>query len=623
MSGPTNIPFFARVRVQLSILLLLIFIPALLLTIRASLNQQRVEKDKVREATVALAKLCVAKHQTFVEKAKQLLITVSPIPFLTLSSDPVGAGVHFGNLCKLMPEYCDFGLLQTNGVLFAASSAGNTRSHLTNWSCYERAFFTKQFSIGSVETNGPFGTASLDLGYPILDAHGSVTRILYASLKLDELQKVTENIQLPPETTLMLYDRTGVVLARVPREKLIRPDRRDSSFPELMLQRDGVFEKQDADGVRKLFALASLSDASDTALVVSVAVPSQTSFAAADYVLWKNIAALCCVFVVVLVAAYFYSERFLLRPLNALMQSARRLAENQWQPANKALILNNGELGELARTFEQMANTLEERRKEIQSSHEEVRQLNADLEKRVQERTAELAAANRELEKFSYTVSHDLRAPLRAMQSFASILKEDFSSQLSPEGMDFLERIERAALRLDRLTTDILCYSQVSAKQLPLEAVNLNALLADVLCTYPNFAAAELEVGPLLPVMGQKSYLTQCFSNLIANAIKFVAPNRKPHVKIWSENKNGVVRIWIEDNGIGMAADHQTRIFEMFERLDPQQGFEGTGIGLAIVRAAVDRMRGDVGFESEVGKGSRFWIELTSADEKAAKAGLK
>ena len=623
MSGKTHIPFFARVRVQLAILLSLIFIPAMILTIRASLNQQRIEKDRVRQEAVALAKLCVAKYQTFSETARQLLLSVSQARFLVLASDSAVSRIHFANLCKLMPEYIDFGLVEANGTLFASSSNANLHTSLTNWSCYQRVMATKRFSIGDLDTNGPLGGVTFDLGYPIFDDHGELNRILYASLKLEELRKVTGNILLPPETTIRLHDRRGVLLASFPGEKGERTNELDHSFAGLIQQNETVFERRDTDGIDKLFALAFLEDANDTALIVTVSIPTTTSFAAANYVLWKNISFLTVVFLIVLVAAYFYSEHFLLRPLQRLMESARQLGANEVRATNESLIRNAGELGELARTFDQMAKTLEERRKQVQVSHQQVQQLNGELEKRVQERTAELAAANRELERFSYSVSHDLRAPLRAMQSFASILKDDFSSEMSAEAIDFLDRISRAAVRLDCLTTDILAYSRVAALQLPLEPVDLNELVVDLLHTYPNLSGARLDVQRLPLVTGQKSYLTQCFSNLVANAVKFVPSDREPQIKIWSQTTDGVARIWVEDNGIGIAPEHQSRIFEMFERLEPHRGFEGTGIGLAIVRAAVERMSGKVGFESELGKGSRFWVELAVANGEVKKTSLK
>jgi signal transduction histidine kinase len=117
----------------------------------------------------------------------------------------------------------------------------------------------------------------------------------------------------------------------------------------------------------------------------------------------------------------------------------------------------------------------------------------------------------------------------------------------------------------------------------------------------------------LLPVKGHEAFLTQSFSNLMGNAVKFVAPGQTPHVRVCTEKRGGMVRIYVQDDGIGIEPRDLDRIFGIFERSDPEQKYEGTGIGLSIVRKAVERMNGKLGVESEFGKGSRFWIELTGA----------
>jgi signal transduction histidine kinase len=144
--------------------------------------------------------------------------------------------------------------------------------------------------------------------------------------------------------------------------------------------------------------------------------------------------------------------------------------------------------------------------------------------------------------------------------------------------------------------------------------VDLSKLVRGLLDTYPNLhaAAADIQIDGNLPiVLGNESLLTQCFSNLLGNAVKFVAPGARPTVRLWSEIKDGFARIWVEDKGIGIAKHAQPRLFAMFQKLDNQ--YEGTGIGLAIVRKVVERMGGKVGVESETDQGSRFWVELRVA----------
>ena len=246
----------------------------------------------------------------------------------------------------------------------------------------------------------------------------------------------------------------------------------------------------------------------------------------------------------------------------------------------------------------------------------EVADLVQNLEAKVAERTARLQQTVSDLEAFSYSVSHDLRAPLRAMQGYAFILQEDYRASLDESGMDYLQRIVTAANRLDQLVQDLLTYSKTARDQFVFDTVDLQNLVADIVRQYPLFQepAAQVRIsGKLAPVRGHEASLAQCVSNLLANAVKFQKPNSVPCVDIWTENGNGRVKVLFKDNGIGIPPEQQQRIFQIFERGSHQQAYEGTGIGLAIVKKAVERMGGVVGVESEPQVGSTFWFELPAA----------
>lgn len=278
----------------------------------------------------------------------------------------------------------------------------------------------------------------------------------------------------------------------------------------------------------------------------------------------------------------------------------------------------------------------------------------ADLEATVAERTAKLRETVNELQTLSYSMAHDMRAPLRAMGTFAQLLLEESSgSGLSPTAHDYLRRILVAAGRLDRLIHDALNYNKAVLHAAPLAAVDLSRLLQELIDTYPNLhpEMADIRIRGDMPwVLGNESFLTQCFSNLLGNAVKFVPADTRPQVRIWAESRlreagahrpvqanselsedppgdrpalrldpqstgsafsGNMVRIWVQDNGIGIPEQAQGRLFGMFQKLDNK--YEGTGIGLAIVRKVVERMGGSVGVESQPGHGSRFWVDLQRA----------
>lgn len=251
----------------------------------------------------------------------------------------------------------------------------------------------------------------------------------------------------------------------------------------------------------------------------------------------------------------------------------------------------------------------------------EIRQLNMTLEDRVLDRTSQLASSRGEMEAFTYTVAHDLRAPLRAMHGFSQLLLDEYSGKLlDDEGQKTLRRIKDASRRMDGLIQDLLAYSQLAREAVCLESIDLESMLEGVLRDLaPDIqcSGAKIKVdGPLPSVQAVRATLPQVLTNLVSNAMKFVPPGVHPEVRIRAESRDGDHRLWVVDNGIGIASQFHARIFNVFERLNKTEDYPGTGIGLAIVARAMERMGGRVGVESELGRGSRFWIEFPKAPKE-------
>ncbi len=284
---------------------------------------------------------------------------------------------------------------------------------------------------------------------------------------------------------------------------------------------------------------------------------------------------------------------------------------------------------------------LEKTEEALRESERQLREWNADLERRVGERTASLEETISDLEDFSHSITHDLRAPLRAIRSFAQILGEECLACGRPRAQEHIQRITSAAARMDRLIQDVLQYSRLARSELKLAPVDVQGLLRGIIETYPAFQPPHVEIqieGPLPRVLGNEAALTQCLSNLLGNAIKFVAPGRRPQVRVWAELQKPeaasadsphpapettpspfpAVRLWFADNGVGIPKEAQERIFKMFQRLD--KSYDGTGVGLTVVRKAVEKMGGRVGLESKPGVGSQFWMELKGASDSGGKA---
>jgi len=222
-----------------------------------------------------------------------------------------------------------------------------------------------------------------------------------------------------------------------------------------------------------------------------------------------------------------------------------------------------------------------------------------------------------ELEAFSYAASHELRAPLQIIRGFSEAVIADRTSVLSEESRGYLERIRRSAARIDSTISGLLAYARLEREKVTLRNISLESLVADVLAQYELLiteTGATVAIKPgLPPVYGEPEALFQALSNLFSNALKFTSAGHAPHIRVWAAPAGDKIRIWVEDQGIGIAAQHQKRIFQLFERLNSQQAYPGTGVGLSLVRRAVEKIGGRVGVESELGRGSGFWIELPPA----------
>jgi len=265
------------------------------------------------------------------------------------------------------------------------------------------------------------------------------------------------------------------------------------------------------------------------------------------------------------------------------------------------------------RAIRRREQALRDSREQLRQAQQQLSLHATRLEATVAERTAKLQESVNELQTLSYSIAHDMRAPLRAMGTFSQLLAEEVS-HLSPVAIDYCRRIMTGAERLDHLIQDTLHYTKAALQDIQLQPVNLATFIPDLIQTYPNLQKENADISivdPLPVVFGNDAFLTQCFANLLGNAVKFVAAGTRPKICVRAEIKNGTARIWIEDNGVGIPPGSQEQIFGMFHKLD--RATEGTGIGLAIVRKVVERMQGQVGVESEPNRGSRFWVELKVA----------
>jgi len=247
-------------------------------------------------------------------------------------------------------------------------------------------------------------------------------------------------------------------------------------------------------------------------------------------------------------------------------------------------------------------------------AEEQIHRLNTELERRVEQRTAQLEVANKELESFSYSVSLDLRAPLRAISGFAEIIARRHRASLNEEGQHYFDNIVQASEHMGHLIDDLLTYARLGRSGVRREPVRLVGLLKEI-GKHVQPSLQELggtrAVTPDLPtVTSDPTLLSQVFINLLENALKYHQPGMPPQISVTWKRQNHDIVVMVADKGIGIPAEYQEKIFNVFQRLHSNDEYPGTGIGLASVRKSVELLGGKVWVESEPGQGSTFFIRL-------------
>jgi signal transduction histidine kinase len=245
---------------------------------------------------------------------------------------------------------------------------------------------------------------------------------------------------------------------------------------------------------------------------------------------------------------------------------------------------------------------------------DELRKHQEELEQRVADRTNDLVMANKELESFAYSVSHDLRAPLRAISGFSDIIVESYQKSMNKDALELFGYIRESAKNMSQLILDLLKFSRLIQSKGNRQEIDLKYLLEETLRNLDKEIKeqqAKIELPADYPLLtSDRTLLGQIMQNLVQNAITYHKPDTPPLIQIQIEETDNTVVLRVQDNGIGIAEEHQQKIFDVFQRLHKQEEYPGTGIGLALVKKAVSKLDGRIWLESTPGQGTTFFVEL-------------
>jgi light-regulated signal transduction histidine kinase (bacteriophytochrome) len=322
------------------------------------------------------------------------------------------------------------------------------------------------------------------------------------------------------------------------------------------------------------------------------------------------------------------------RPVLALVDTATRVAEQRDYSA-RAERFDDDELGRLTDAFNEMLTQIQAQDAALRAREErlhseiaeralaqaEIQALHATLEHRVYERTEALAAANTELETFSYTVSHDLRAPLRHIHGYGEMLQRATEGQLPETAERYLRTIIAASGEMTVLIDDLLNFSRIARVDMHSDSISLSALAEDAvrgLEMATRNRQIAWQIGPLPEAVGDPAMIRQILVNLIGNAVKYTGMRDPARIEIGcAGEEDGRMIVFVRDNGAGFDPQYTDKLFGVFQRLHRAEEFEGTGIGLAIVRRIATRHGGRVWAEGALDQGATFYFTLQHAESRA------
>jgi len=600
--------FFSTLRSRLILITILTAVPGIFLLIQAGLRQRDQAIQDTQAEIIHLANVASSVERLMVDNAKSFLLTIAHLPTIREQRYDECNFIFWHMFEDHFEYYSAFYVADLEGNIVCSPPERHAPPDFESCDHYQSLIKATDFTISGYHICRVTGKAVMSVGYPIYDMQDQFTNVANVSLDLIWFYDFAQAAGLPEGGELIVMDESGTILSHYPDNNRWRGYRLPDSniVSQLHQQKSGVKIGEGLSGQETIYAISAI-DGTTGYLSVIMGIPTEIAFEAANFTLKRNIIIMVIVVALVLIFVWLLGDVLIVRQARALVAATEKLAKGDLK-ARSGVSYSMGELGQLAQSFDQMADEIAER------EFERDRNVAA-----LKEYTLNLEHSNEELRNFTNVASHDLQEPLRKIQTFGEMLQDRYSGALDSRGLNYLQRVRDSAGRMQLLLSELLTFSRSINKAYQYTKVNLEQVVRQVLIDLDwqvEEKQAILEVSPLPVIEADEVQITQLFQNLISNALKFHSPGKPPEINIYSPypknktDKEGMVEIRIQDNGIGFNEKYLDRIFQPFQRLNTNGDYPGIGMGLTICRKIVDNHGGTITAHSSPGKGTTIIVRL-------------